>query len=195
MSLLANSDEELVNLIARCVIKDQKAFELLYQKTSAYLNYVAFRIVKNEELSNEVLQEAYIQIWRNAHQYRQNLAKPITWLTSIVRYRALDRVELEKRHGRFSYGDDDIAVEEIEDIRGPLSHFESEEKVKHILDCLQGLNEKVKKSLELAYLHGYSREELAEKLDSNVNTIKSWLHRGSEKLRKCLDLKSEAPSC
>lgn len=192
MSLSQQSNGELVNLIARCAIQDQQAFESLYQKTSAYLNSVAFRIVKSEEVSNEVLQEAFIQIWRNAHLYREGMAKPITWLTSIVRYRALDRLELEKRHGRFANTEEEASVDEIEDTRGPQKALESEQKVKDILDCLQGLNDKVKRSLELAYLHGYSREELAEKLDSNVNTIKSWLHRGADKLRKCLDLKSEA---
>ena len=187
---MQSNDQELISLIARCAIKDQAAFETLYRRLSAYLNMVAFRIVKSEEISNEVLQEAFIQIWQNADTYRPHLSKPLTWLTSIVRYRALDRLELEKKNA-VHLSD----VEELDDLpdssdeKGPYALIESGQTFGHIKECLQALNEKISKCMELAYFHGYSREELASSMGANINTVKSWLHRGSERLKKCLETK------
>ena len=106
-------NEDLINLIARCSIKDQRAFKQLFEQVGSYLNAVAFRIVKSEALSNEVLQEAFIQIWNNASSYRPDIAKPLTWMTSIVRYRALDILEKEKKHHNAVSGDMHDVLENI----------------------------------------------------------------------------------
>ena len=78
-------NEELENLLARCVLKDQAALEQLYQKTAAYLNAVAFRVLGSEEESNDVLQEAFLQIWDNAENFQAAKSNPLTWMASIVR--------------------------------------------------------------------------------------------------------------
>jgi RNA polymerase sigma-70 factor (ECF subfamily) len=88
----------LVDLIARCALRDQRALKQLYEKVSPYLNRVAYNIMKSDDLANDVLQEAFVQIWHNAGDYRPDKAKPLTWLTSITRYRALDRLAKEQRH-------------------------------------------------------------------------------------------------
>ncbi len=181
------TDDELIALLARCTLKDQQALKLLYDRLSPFLNGVAYRIVLSSELSNEVLQEAFVQIWQNAESYRPQQSKPLTWITSIVRYRAIDKLQVEQKHAnRAAYDEEASALDNLESMHSPESDYAQVQLQGQIQDCLTQMNDKVKQCLELAYLIGYSREELAEHFDTNVNTVKSWLRRGSERLRLCL---------
>src|ERR1700743_601542 len=83
---------ELVWLIAAVAKGDQVAFERLYEATRAKLFGVVLRILKRQELAEEVLQEAYVKIWNSAGQFNPGLASPITWMVSIARNRAIDLV-------------------------------------------------------------------------------------------------------
>jgi len=185
---MAPDNEDLVNLIARCAIRDQHALKLIYDKVGPFLNRVAFKILGSQELSNEVLQEAFVQLWNNAGQYRANVAKPLTWMTSIVRYRAFDRLRHEKRHL------DNINTEmPVEQVLATVSSDDPErqaihaEEQQHMLSCLATLNERISDSFKLAYLYGFSREDIAIKFDTNTNTVKSWLRRGVERLKRCIE--------
>jgi len=80
-----SKDDELIALIGRCALRDQLALKSLYDRVSPFLNGVAYRILGSDDLSNDVLQEAFIQIWNNASSYRVDKAKPMTWMCSIVR--------------------------------------------------------------------------------------------------------------
>lgn len=183
-------DDELINLLARCALKDQHALRQLYDRLSPWLNGIAFRILRSTELSNDVLQEAFVQIWNNASSYRSDKAKPLTWICSIVRYRALDRLQLERKHLDRRVDDEDLHALDKHPSRENLEDNIHQGQVRtHIQDCLQELNDRIGSCIKLAYLYGYSREELAERYATPVNTIKSWLRRGSEKLRLCLESK------
>ena len=183
-----NDNDILTNLLARCAIKDQNALKELYSRIGGYLNSVAYRIVQDSETSNEVLQEAFIQIWQNASNYRADQAKALTWMTSIVRYRAIDRKEKEKKHSTKTLDDEHLELE--------ASPNECPEQMavycqvsNQLADCMNQLDEKIKKCIELAYLYGLSREEIAAHKNTTVNTIKSWLHRGAKTLKECLTAK------
>lgn len=193
---MQDNDEELLGLIARCAIRDQQALKLLFDRLGPYLNAVAFRIVRHDEAASEVLQEAFLQIWENAASYPPHQAKPLTWMTSIIRYRALDRLDKEKRlDKRFVVTDHhDIlgALDTQNSQSGPEEEASRQQTRADIQGCLSLLNEKIRQSINLAYIHGYTREELAEKFETNVNTIKSWLRRGSERLKQCLEAKIAA---
>lgn len=186
-------DQELAALLARCALRDQRALKALYDRLAPFLNGVAFRILHSDDLCNEVLQEAFVQIWQKADTYREDKAKPLTWMTSIVRYRAIDKLQMEKRHQHHLAGaHESDELEQLESTVAPDQEYEQQQTQTHIQECLAHMNERVKTCIELAYLRGYSREELAERFDTKVNTVKSWLHRGSEKLRQCLSLKRQA---
>ncbi len=187
------TDKELVALIARCALRDQDALKALFDRLGPYLNAVAFRILKSEELSNDVLQDAFIQIWLNASSYRPDLARPLTWITSIVRYRALDRLAKERKHQVREFNDEDGS-----EVCSALCSTDDPEQQAHmdrlqtlIATCMQRLTDNSRRSIQLAYLEGYSREEIANHLQTNVNTVKSWLHRGAERLKQCLEAKTE----
>lgn len=193
---LNSEHEELVHLIARCALRDQKALRQLYERTASFLNGVAFRILRDNEASSDVLQEAFVQIWSNASSYRPDKARPITWLASIVRYRALDRLDKEKRRSNlFEEQGEQNFDHHVSDTATPDQVTQQAQQNAQLKHCLGTLTEQTRKAIELAYLQGYSRDEIAEKMKTNVNTIKSWLHRGGERLKQCLTkLTAEAVS-
>lgn len=188
-----SAQDELIGLIARCALRERKALQLLYERTAGYLNAIAYRILRSEDASNDVLQEAFLQIWHNAASYRPDTGKPMTWMASIVRYRALDRLSHEQYHQRHLADADLDALNELPcQSNSPEQWMVATQQQRFLHDCLSHLNERVAKSIHLAYLHGFSREEIAEQMQTNVNTIKSWLHRGAESLRQCLNGKLSA---
>jgi RNA polymerase sigma-70 factor (ECF subfamily) len=181
-------NEELITLIARCAIRDQAALKLLFERVAPYLNAVVFRILKSDELAKDVLQEAFLQIWTNAASYRPHLANPLTWMASIARYRALDRLDVEQRlRERFVSSDHDYLLDEHVSSQNPEQDMSTSQLKFNIHKCLLALSDNIKRSVELAYLYGYSREEIAQKFSTNTNTVKSWLHRGAERLKLCLE--------
>jgi RNA polymerase sigma-70 factor (ECF subfamily) len=191
MSLSPQNDDELVNLIARCALRDETALKQIFERVSPYLNAIALRILKSKELSNEVLQEAFLQIWNNASSYRPHLAKPLTWMASITRYRALDQLDKEARRSKLT-----SPIDEMEDISGgdEPEHILGVSQLRfHLYQCLTTLGDNIKRSIELAYLYGHTREEIAETFSTNTNTVKSWLHRGAERLKLCLEAKGQNP--
>jgi RNA polymerase sigma-70 factor (ECF subfamily) len=193
-----DKDEQYFDLIARCAIRDQKALEQLYQLVGPYLNKVAFNILKSEDLSNDVLQEGFIQIWNNAGEYRMDKAKPITWMTSIIRYRALDRLAKEKRHSDkidTNESDDGDHLDQFasSDHRPDKSAMKAQDS-SILLACMETLNDRTKESISLAYLHGYTRDDIATKFNTSTNTVKSWLKRGAERLKTCIQSKMESPA-
>lgn len=184
----ANQDEELINLIARCALRDQAALKQLFERVGPYLNAVAWRILQSRELGNEVLQEAFLQIWNNAASYRPQLAKPLTWMASIARYRALDRLDKEMRiNHKLDHWQDEL--NQLPGGAEPEQTLGASQLSFHLHQCLATLGDKIKRSIELAYLYGYSREQIAEQFATNSNTVKSWLHRGAERLKLCLEAK------
>ena len=183
--------EILIDLIARCALRDQQALKRLYEKVSPYLNRVAFNIVQSDELSNEVLQDVFVQVWTNAGQYQAHRAKPMTWLTSITRYRALDKLSKEQRHSEKR--SDDIELDALQALQeSPEDNVIQGQRHSDLFACLRTLSEKGRECIALAYLKGYSREDLASRFGTNVNTVKSWLHRGAKRLKECLEQKAQA---
>ena len=183
------NDDQLIDWIARCTLRDQAALQSLYKATSAYLNRIAYNILRSEDLSNEVLQDVYVQVWQNADRYRPDSGKPLTWLGSIARYRALDRLAKEDKHRRDR---SDFEITEISDLKTLFEEHAQSEKQKHFFECLETLQQRGRTCIQLAYVYGYSREELADRFDTNINTVKSWLSRNTKRLKSCLTNKGIA---
>ncbi|MGQ8366339.1 sigma-70 family RNA polymerase sigma factor [Glaciecola sp. 1036] len=177
--------ELLEELLARCALQDQAAFARLYQKVAGKLNGIAYRILNSVDTANEVLQEAFIQIWNNAGEYRADKAEPMTWMASIVRYRAYDRIKFEKRRIEGAqYKADLESFDSIESTH--KTGIQMCELSQELSNCLSILDDNQHKSILMAYYLGFSREELAMHFERPVNTIKSWLRRGAERLKQCL---------
>lgn len=180
------SPEELADLLARCALNERKAFERLYQATSGQLYGLVLRIVKNKDLASEVLQEGYVKIWTHAGEFRAERAKPMTWMGTIVRNQAIDFIRRSAKRPQSSG-----AVDEIhwlaDEAPGPQELTGQSQDGKALHDCLGELNGDQRKALILAYFDGLTHEELAQRLDTPLGTVKSWLRRGLLRLKKCLE--------
>src|SRR6187200_731381 len=160
---------ELVWLIAAVAKGDEAAFERLYAATRAKLFGVVLRILRRQDLAEEVIQEAYVKIWNSAGQFNPALASPITWMASIARNRAIDVV---RKKSEVSIEEEPTAMEVAADSPDPLARREMTEELKRLL----------------AYYNGWSREQLAAKFETPVNTVKTWLRRSMLDIRECLGL-------
>ncbi len=174
---------ELVWLLAAVAKGDQPAFERLYTATRAKLYGVALRILRRSDLADEVMQDAYLKIWRGAGDFDPRLASPITWMVAIARNRAID---LARRRTDTSLEDEPAAMDAAADTPDPLARREVTDELKRLLNCLGGLDDERRQMVLLAYYNGWSREQLAAKFDKPVNTIKTWLRRSLVEVRECL---------
>jgi RNA polymerase sigma-70 factor (ECF subfamily) len=176
--------QKLEVLLGRISKGDEAAFAELYQATSSKLFAVALRILRNREVAEEVVQEAYFKIWERAGDFNPAIASPVTWMAAIVRNRALD--EARRRVAR-PFAD----ASELDDIESedehPLNAIERSQDVERLLRCMEGLEPEKKQIVRLAYLHGLSREALAKRFNRPEGTIKTWLHRSLAQLKGCLE--------
>ena len=176
-------------LLARVALADQRAFEEVYRQTGAHLYAVALRIVRDTSIAEEILQEAYVNVWHHAGTYDAARSQPFTWLTSIVRNRCLD---LQRRREidtiTFDSGDDDTPdMEYPSDGPTPVEMLLSAADSRSVRDCVDSLDAGPKQAIALAFFQGLSHGELAAHLREPLGTVKSWVRRGLEKLRRCLD--------
>ena len=172
-------------LIAAIAKGDEAAFEQLYVATRAKLYGVVLRILRRQDLAEEVIQETYVKVWNSAGQFNPALASPITWMVSIARNRAIDLVR-KKSEG--SIEEEPSAMQVASDSADPIARREMTEELKRLFECIGRLEPDRQKLVLLAYYNGWSREQLAAQFDAPVNTIKTWLRRSLLDIRECLGL-------
>jgi RNA polymerase sigma-70 factor, ECF subfamily len=174
---------ELVELLAAVARGDAAAFEQLYAATRAKLYGVLLRILGRPELADEVMQEAYLKVWKMAVKFDPTIASPITWMVAIARNRAIDIV---RKKSELSIEDEPDALNVAAETPPPLARREMTEELKKLLACLGKLDPEKQRIVLLAYYSGWSRDQLAKKLDIPVNTIKTWLRRSLLEIRACM---------
>lgn len=175
----------LFALLQQVAKGNNKAFEDLYVKTSAQLFAVALKMLKNKEQAEEALQEAYVRIWHKSDYYKAGQGTVLTWMVSIVRYRALDMLRHKKVRQEHSHTDLDAVMKgSIDD-----SQRENDElKTDKIHICMDELSTQQRQAIHLAYFNGFSHSEVVEHIGSPLGSVKSWIKRGLESLQRCLGL-------
>jgi len=174
---------ELVWLLAAVAKRDQVAFERLYSATKGKLYGVVLRILRRQDLADEVIQETYVKVWNNASQFDPSISTPITWMVAIARNRAIDLVRKKRET---SIEEESEAMEVAAETPDPLAQREMTEELKRLLGCMGALDPERQRLVLLAYYSGWSREQLATEFDKPVNTIKTWLRRSLMEIRECL---------
>ena len=170
--------QQLSRLLLACSEGDRGAFRRLYDLSARQIYGIVFSITRDRETANEVAQETFVRIWRRSHQYNADGGSALSWISTIARNCAVDRIRSERARGFIEYTDELPEIAETVD------------RTSHTLECLvvhQHLNEirpEYKKALLLCYFHGYTYDELAAILDVPTGTAKSWVNRGLASLRK-----------
>jgi RNA polymerase sigma-70 factor (ECF subfamily) len=182
----APTPEQLSDLLARCALRDQRAFATLYQFSSAKLFAVAVRITRRRDWAEEVLQEAFVNIWNHAAGYNSTKSAPMTWMTAIVRNRALDwlrrprEVEIDEEH-------EELMASIADESPGPEELLRRSLEAGALAECMKVLTEQQQRSITLAFFHGLSHGELADQMRKPLGTVKTWIRRGLDRLKGCLD--------
>jgi len=176
----------LMELLARTALSDQQAFAELYRMTSAHLYAVALRILREAAAAEEVLQESFVNVWHHAGSYVAAKSQPLTWLTSIVRNRCLDQLRRREVETVTLDDEEEGAVIAAEDPT-PLEMLLSGADARAVGACFEALEPGQKQAIALAFFQGLSHSELAQHLREPLGTVKSWIRRGLERLRACLD--------
>lgn len=186
--MAATTNEDLARLLARVALHDRAAFELLYRATCSHLLSVAFRISGQQERAEEVLQEAFMNVWHNAAGFNASVATPMTWLINIVRNKAIDQLRSGKTERATTGALDDEALNLAGDASFEPQRLLEDNLVKLRIDgCMAGLGASQRQALALAYYRGMVHTEIAESLGAPLGTVKAWVRRGLDKLKGCLE--------
>jgi RNA polymerase sigma-70 factor (ECF subfamily) len=188
LSIPAANPEEatLTDLIARSALHDRRAFAALYRHSSAKLYAVALRIVRREDWAEDVLQESFVNIWNHVAAYSADKAAPMTWMTAIVRNRALDWL---RRPGveRGSKDYDALVAELPDPAPTPEQRVTGAQDANRLSKCLREMSGIQRQCITLAYVHGLSHAELAAHIQEPLGTVKTWIRRGLAQLRVCME--------
>ena len=175
------SDEALVALVAR---GDETALGELYDRVGRVAYGIAFRVLRDDRLAEDAVQEGFLAVWRSAATFRAERAKASTWIVTLVHRRAVDLVRREERRRT-----EPLDLEQ-RDAPDPVGSAEDEawlgferERVQRLLRMLPDAQ---REALELAYYGGYSQAELAERLGVPLGTIKSRMFAGLARMRELL---------
>lgn len=164
---------------------DQLALAEVYRLTSAKLFGVCLRICNERSEAEEVLQETYITVWRRAGTFDPGKAGAISWLVAVARNKALDRLRSGKVR-RMAMPLEQAA--EVPDLTpSPFAEVEGIQQRAALMACLEELDAEQQASIRAAFLDGLTYEELATRREVPLGTMKSWIRRGLQRLRGCLE--------
>jgi RNA polymerase sigma-70 factor, ECF subfamily len=171
-------------LLSRCSLRDERALTELYELVSSQLFGVLLRILKRRALAEEALQDVMVRVWQRADQYVAYKGRAMAWLCSIARYRAIDLLRAQREHTSI----DDAPAAALADTNDDFTDATTSQRLRNALgDCMGRLNQEQQRCIALAYVDGYSQDQIATAIGSPLGTVKSWLRRGLASLKRCLE--------
>ena len=170
-------------LVHRLLQKDVSAFEQLYDRHSRLVYGLLLRILQQAGTAEEVAQDVFLQLWRNAGQYDESRGPFVPWLLTLARNRALDTLRLKsERQRRLEDQTEEMPpVVTVPQYEKVLDEKRRAEKVRALM---ASLNPQQKKAIELAYFEGLSHTEIAAALKEPLGTVKSWIRNGLLRLKE-----------
>jgi RNA polymerase sigma factor (sigma-70 family) len=163
---------------------DRGALRQLYDATSAKLFGVCLRILSDREESEDVLQEVYLTIWRRADRFDSTRASVTTWVSTIARNRAIDRL---RARGPLAHAEQVDELEIADGAVGAETLLEIAGEDARLHGCLKQLDDRTGQVIRTAFFEGVTYEALAMRMDTPLGTVKSWIRRGLAKLKGCLE--------
>ena len=174
---ISYSEQELVLSLKQ---KDESAFSYLYDNYSAALNGVIYAMVGDVTLTEDILQEAFLKIWKNIDAYDDTKGKLYTWMRRLTHNLTLDNLKSNQHKYQQKVARDEMAVVNIQvtnNVTGKLDSLDFRKK-------LDRLDPKQRLIIDLSYYQGYTQEEIAEKLEMPVGTVKTKIRAAIIELRK-----------
>lgn len=177
--------EKLADLLDSIKTRNQAALSELYKEVSPRLFGIQMRILKDEDIAEDALQETFIKIWKNAAVYDRQKSVPRVWLNAIARNQALDILRRARARADVNLFSVDPDTAESRLFTLGLEARMADNELLNI--CLDRLKDGSKRCLIGMYCDGYTQDELASLLDRPLGTVKSWIKRGLRNLRECIN--------
>ncbi len=175
-----------VQLLREIAERDLRAFSLFYDRFASRVFGLILRIVRNRTDSEDVLQEVFAQVWRQADRFDPTRAAPDTWLLMIARSRAADRLRRMRRHSEFVHEFPEPRIE-----CDPATPFAKQEAALAVTHALDGLIAVQRDPIRLSFFDGYTHEEISILLNLPLGTVKTRIRLGLRKLRERLEQLAE----
>jgi len=169
----------------------QKDFEILYSRFSDALYGVLCRILRQEELAEDALQEAFVKIWRNCQRYDASKGTIFTWMLNIARNHAIDKLRSTEKVNAAQSG------QGLAHVHMPTSEDDAPDELLHrseLLAVVDRLPEPLLILIDLVYVKGYTQAEVAENLNIPLGTVKTRIRTALQLLRRDLEVASKSPS-
>jgi RNA polymerase sigma-70 factor (ECF subfamily) len=177
---------DLDALLRQVARRDADAFAALYDHTRSRVYGLVARVLRDSGYSEETTQEIYLEVWRTAEAYDSAKGSPLSWLMTMAHRRAVDRVRAEQaasqRESRYGAATVDRPGDLVAD-----AAIAADER-RRVAECLDGLTDVQRQSIELAYYGGLTYAEVSQRLSANLSTIKSRMRDGLRGLRNCLGM-------
>jgi RNA polymerase sigma-70 factor, ECF subfamily len=177
--LIKYTEDELVYLLRQ---KDQQAFSYLYDNYSAALNGVIYRMVEDRELSEDVLQEAFVKIWNNFTSYDASKGRLFTWMINITRNLTIDTLRSKGYKKQQKISADENSVDNLAENNAVAEKFDAMGLRKQ----LSNLKPEQRSILDLAYFSGYTQDEISKEMGIPLGTVKTRMRSAIIELRKML---------
>jgi RNA polymerase sigma-70 factor (ECF subfamily) len=172
------------HLIRQVAQHDREAFSQLYDRSSSLVFSLAMRMLKVRSDAEDLLQEVFVQVWRQASNYSEDRGSPEAWVINIARSRAIDKIRSIRRMEKsFVLTDDPARAESSVNVES--SAAESEVRLT-MNSALTKLPEAQRRVLELAYFDGLTQTEIADRLAEPLGTVKTRMRSGIQRLREIL---------
>lgn len=175
--------DDLRNLLAKVALADRQAFRALYDASSAKLFGVLLRLLKDRHDAEDALQMVYVKIWQKAPAFAGSQHSPMGWLVVLTRNHAIDLLRARKPSAK--------PINETFDVPDPAMNPEQQALNASLGDqltrCLETLESKHAAAVRDAYVAGDSYQDIADKLEVPLNTVRTWLRRGLAKLKTCME--------
>jgi RNA polymerase sigma-70 factor (ECF subfamily) len=173
-----------VHLIRQVANQDRDAFSQLYDRFSSLVFSLAMRMLRARSDAEDLLQEVFVQVWRQARNYSTERGSPEAWIVNIARSRAIDKIRSIRRMEKsFVLTDDPARAESSDNVESSAAESEARMAMNSALANLPDTQRKV---LELAYFDGLTQTEIANRLAEPLGTVKTRMRSGIQRLRDML---------
>jgi RNA polymerase sigma-70 factor (ECF subfamily) len=176
------AEPDLARLLGAVAGGDRAALRRVYEAQSARLFGLANAILRDRDAAADALHDAFLRVSQRAGQYDPARGAAAAWLAGVVRHAALDQA---RRRGR-ELPSDDPALGDAAVAPEALERASANAEGRRLRECLEGLEEKNRSGILLAFVHGLSHSQIAGRLGLPLGTVKAWIRRGLLHLRDCM---------
>ncbi len=184
------ADEDLMQLVQRA---EAAAFEVIYDRHAGAAFSLAYRMCGARQLAEDIVQEAFLSIWRSGGRYDRRRGSVRTWILGITHHRAIDALRRGIVQDRHRASDEGIE-ERFESEDRTDREVARREEALEVRGALDGLPAEQRRAIELAYYGGFTQSEIAEMLNVPIGTVKGRMRLGMEKMRDRLEPSTEVLS-